>query len=142
MQKNKGLMIIILTIVLATFVAFVIIMQHNFMNPEFATAEVSQTEKSETNNDTDINDEEEVSSESDGEEETEEEREIVSPQYVTAELLNVREGPSLETEIVGVVTLNQEVEVEDVDNPDNWVKITTDDFTGYVNLKFLSEEEQ
>lgn len=138
MQKNKGIMIIILTIVLAAFVAFVIIMQHKFMNPEFATAETNQQEESNSKKET----EDKKVEKTESREDEDEEDEIVSPQYVTAELLNVRSGPGADTDIVGVVTLNQEVEVENTADSNGWVQISTDDFTGYVNVKYLSEEEQ
>ncbi|MFD1849457.1 SH3 domain-containing protein [Oceanobacillus bengalensis] len=135
MNNRKRIIIIILTILVTSLISFVIIMQHNFMNPDFATAEstVEPTNAKEENV-VEVKVEEKQKPHED-------EKETISIQYVAAELLNVREGPGTETDIVGVVTLDQEVEVEEMNNPDGWVKITTEDFTGYVNSKYLEKDK-
>lgn len=51
--------------------------------------------------------------------------------------LNARSGPGIGYEITGVLAINQVVEVEDSDA--EWIKVITDEFTGYVNKKYLSE---
>ncbi|GAB3057585.1 SH3 domain-containing protein [Virgibacillus ainsalahensis] len=156
MNRYKGIIIFCMTIFAAAFIAFVAIMQHNFMNPEFAatgTQAVSSTDETqeiETNKEEDVSGEIEnkqnsADSSTDEEdeqndEESEEETVTYSTKYVNVDSLNVRSGPSLDDEIMGVVTLDQEVEVEDYNDPDGWVQVTTEALTGYVNEKYLDDE--
>ncbi|GAB3803075.1 SH3 domain-containing protein [Virgibacillus kimchii] len=58
--------------------------------------------------------------------------------YVNISSLNVRSGPGVDHDAVGIVTINQELEAED---SSGWVKVKTEDISGYVNSKYLSEEE-
>jgi uncharacterized protein YgiM (DUF1202 family) len=156
MKKHKGLYIFILTIIALAFIVFVAFMQHNFNNPDFSasgtdpvatdTASSKDSGKAEStaneqkeNNDEDTVNEEDEQAENEGEEDTD--TTTPSIQYVNLDLLTVRSEPDLESKIVGYVTKNQEVEVENINNPDGFVKVTTDEFTGYVKDKFLDPEE-
>ncbi|WP_158591727.1 SH3 domain-containing protein [Oceanobacillus halophilus] len=142
MNRKKGLISVLLIILVIAFVAFVAVMQHNFKNQDFASAETSSNDVSTENTDTDGKD---VELENEKEETAEDEdisEAMVTTQYVSADLLNVRSGPSTEDELVATLTLNDEVEVEYIEDADDWVKITTDDITGYVNSDYLSDEEQ
>ncbi|WP_158595079.1 SH3 domain-containing protein [Oceanobacillus piezotolerans] len=153
MNNHKGIIVILMTILIAGFIAFVIIMQHKFMNPDFAAADAS-TEVNSEQSPSDSNNKEAEQKEKDeaepnnetanAKEEAEDAsgEDLPTTMYVTASILNVRGGPGTDTEIIGGVTLNQEVEVEDINDPDGWVKIKTDEFTGYVNIKYLSDEQQ
>ncbi|WP_197046566.1 SH3 domain-containing protein [Oceanobacillus salinisoli] len=141
MKKSKGFAIAILTILTTAFIAFVVIMQHNFTNPDFATAQ-SQPSAVSTEESPSLTETEE-DTEKDKDEEKANKKSESSPvtMYVTADLLNVRSGPTTDGDIVGVVGRNQEVKVEDMDDSEEWVKIITDEFTGYVNSKYLTNEE-
>ncbi|WP_068672860.1 SH3 domain-containing protein [Oceanobacillus sp. Castelsardo] len=145
MNKKRGFLTFLLFVLTIAFIAFVIIMQHNFVNPDFATAETNENIDLDDKKDSDgdkvkskdtekLDKEEEVSAEK-SQNKTE-----PAKKYVNVDLLNVRSDPNTDSEIVGVVTLKQEVVAENVDNDEGWVKITTDDFTGYVNGKYLDEE--
>ncbi|WP_165769144.1 SH3 domain-containing protein [Virgibacillus profundi] len=145
MNKGKGLIVGILTILIAAFIVFVVIMQNNFNNPEFAQSELGKVQISsdEENTDKDSNDMNQStntteSADDTDEENTEEESVTHSTRNVTVEILNVRSGPGVDYDIAGVVTIDQELEVED--SGDEWVEVTTDEFSGYVNEKYLSEE--
>ncbi|WP_339228695.1 SH3 domain-containing protein [Oceanobacillus sp. FSL K6-2867] len=148
MDRKKGIIFTILLIFSALFIAFVAIMQHNFMNPDFAASEKQSMANTALNSSATINeaknDKSSKSPSDDNEkiqtEDEEESEEITySTRTVTADLLNARSGPGTDYDIVGIVTIDQEVEVED--DGSEWVKITTPDFTGYVNEKYLSEED-
>ncbi|OZU88700.1 hypothetical protein CIL03_10450 [Virgibacillus indicus] len=145
MEKGKVLIITILTILIAAFIVFVAVMQHNFNNPEFDqtesgsvhNAELEENPEDETDDETEDSDDTEDKVQKE-EEETEEEAVTHSTRYVTVETLNVRSGPGVDYEIAGVVVIDEEVSVED--SGEEWVKITTDEFEGYVNEKYLSDE--
>lgn len=118
------------------------------MNPDFAASEKQSMANTALNSSATINeaknDKSSKSPSDDNEkiqtEDEEESEEITySTRTVTADLLNARSGPGTDYDIVGIVTIDQEVEVED--DGSEWVKITTPDFTGYVNEKYLSEED-
>jgi hypothetical protein len=141
MNKKRGFLTFLLFVLTIAFIAFVIIMQHNFANPDFATAETNENIDSDDNKDTN-RDKEKAAKEkevSDSEEESQD-KNTPTTKYVNVDLLNVRSDPNTDSEIVGVVTLKQEVVAENTENDEGWVKITTDDFTGYVNGKYLDEE--
>lgn len=142
MKKHKGLYIFILTIITLAFIVFVAFMQHNFMNPEFSASRTDQvvnnTSSSESNET--VEEETTANKEEDSKEE-EDETPTISTKVVNIDLLNVRGEPTVDSVIVGGVTLNQELEVEDINNPDGWVKVSTDNFTGYIKDKFLDEME-
>lgn len=150
MKKYKTLFIVLLTILSLTFIAFVVIMQQQFKNPEFddlpAPETTVETDTEEQETDTEaaagaassvVNGTTDDAEEADSNEEDEEA--TVSRRSVIAETLNVRKGPGPDYEMVGILILDQIVEVED--NGEEWVKVTVDDITGYVNEKYLSEEE-
>ena len=148
MDRKKGIIFTILLILTALFIGFVAIMQHNFMNPDFAANE-DQDMANATNNRTTSTNEDDENNTSDQSNDNKDNKQLedveepeettFSTRYVTADQLNARSGPGADYDIVGLVTLDQEVEVEDDGN--EWVKITTPDFTGYVNEKYLSEED-
>ena len=137
MRHYKTLFAVLLTIVALAFIVFVVVMQQNFNNPEFADLPEYQTASATKNQD-----EEEAESDDNGETKDEEEEEQIetttSNRTVMVDSLNVRSGPGIDNEKTGVLVLNQIVEVED--SGEEWVKITTNDFTGYVNEAYLSEE--
>ncbi|MBP2076527.1 SH3 domain-containing protein [Oceanobacillus polygoni] len=147
MDRKKAIIFTILLILTAVFIAFVAIMQHQFMNPDFATSEEQGLAKATNNSLTTISDDENDTSDlstddnenNQAEDEDESEEITYSTRYVTADLLNARSGPGTDYDIVGIVTIDQKVEVED--DGSEWVKITTPDFTGYVNEKYLSEKD-
>lgn len=81
--------------------------------------------------------EEETASEVEDEDEESEEV-TISIRTVNAETLNARSGPGIEYEITGILLQGQQVQVEDTGG--EWVRVITDEFTGYVNVRYLSEE--
>lgn len=159
MKRYKTLFAVLLTIFTLAFIVFVGFMQQKFNNPEFTDLSTVQTgnsdndqKQSEGEEDVEndgvagaagsvVNDNESDENESD-ENESEAEEEPVevttSTRTVLVDSLNARSGPSIDHEITGVLVINQVVEVED--SGEEWVKVITDDFTGYVNEKYLSEE--
>lgn len=143
MNKKRGFLTFLLFILTIAFIAFVIIMQHNFLNPDFATAETNENINLNDNKDKkkeNVKDVEKVDKDNDVSTEEDQDKTTPTTKYVNVDLLNVRSDPNTNSEIVGVVTLNQKVKAENIDNDEGWVKITTDDFTGFVNSKFLDEE--
>ncbi|WP_249871214.1 SH3 domain-containing protein [Oceanobacillus saliphilus] len=142
-MNRKGILFGILLILSAGFIAFVAIMQHNFMNPEIQVNSVSDSSNDHLQDTADDEETEDASVEDEANskraEESQEDNTIThSTRIVSVDLLNVRSGPGTDYEIAGVLILNQEVEVED--DGSEWVKITTPDFTGFVNEKYLTEE--
>ncbi|WP_087972657.1 SH3 domain-containing protein [Oceanobacillus rekensis] len=139
-NKKKGIIFTILLLLTAAFIAFVAIMQQNFMNQDFTANDTSTIDDESTELKINIEGtDDNVAADDEQIEESEEPEITYSNRLVTADLLNVRSGPGPDFEISGIITIDQEVEVED--DGSEWVKITTDDFTGYVNEKYLSEEE-
>lgn len=67
--------------------------------------------------------------------------EIYTEQIVVSDGLNVREGPSIETNVKFVVYRNQIVNVSNTDKLGDWVKIQYDGNEGYVNQTYLREVE-
>ncbi|RDW18669.1 hypothetical protein CWR48_10105 [Oceanobacillus arenosus] len=147
MNKYKGLYIFILTIIALAFIVFVAFMQHNFTNPDFSASGTDPITTSATKSEASTESESTTGKEKESQENTNvatiEENDTVtnSTQVVIVSLLNVRSETDLDSDIVGVVTMDQELEVEDINNPDGWVKVTTDKFTGYVKGKFLEVVE-
>ncbi|WP_337019059.1 SH3 domain-containing protein [Oceanobacillus massiliensis] len=149
MNRNKGIIIIILLVLIVAFIAFVAVMQNNFMNRDFDDSirantieeTIPESDVETDDSDTDLTESENSLEEqnSSGQEEASEEAKF-SSRTVTVDSLNVRSGPGTEYDITGVVTLNQVVEVED--DGSGWVKITTPDFTGYINDKYLSDDNE
>ena len=111
MQKHKGLFNFILTILAIAFIAFVAIMQNKFMNPEFTASASGQSAPStialDKSDSTEKQSDEGVAVGEDENqfEETAEVDEDVTPTYstqvVTVTSLNVRSGPSTDTDIIG-----------------------------------------
>ncbi|RDW20920.1 SH3 domain-containing protein [Oceanobacillus chungangensis] len=153
MKKHKGLYIFILTIITLAFIVFVAFMQRSFMNPEFSasgtdpvlTNTTSSKDSESTEEDAKQNTDEasvkEEESQNTGAEEDEDETPTISTKVVNVDLLTVRSEPDVESDPIKFVTMNQALEVEDINHPDGWVKVTTDEFTGYVKDKFLDDVE-
>jgi|SRR5690625_3374778 len=107
-------------IALTAFILFIIIMQSNFTEAPEAAAKDQKEKDEETS-------------------EQEPETEIsYLAKYVNISSLNVRSGPGVDHYAVRVVTLNQELEAEE---SSGWIRVKTDNMSGYVNSKYLSEEE-
>lgn len=64
-----------------------------------------------------------------------------STKYVTVSSLNVRNGPGAQNAAMGAVTINQSVKAEDHETENGWVKISTNDVSGYVNANYLSNDK-
>lgn len=145
MKNYKGFFVFLLLILSIGFIVFVVIMQHRFTNPEFPElSEPSETniveaqgESVDDENDEASMNEEETASEVEDEDEESEEV-TISIRTVNAETLNARSGPGIEYEITGILLQGQQVQVEDTGG--EWVRVITDEFTGYVNVRYLSEE--
>jgi uncharacterized protein YgiM (DUF1202 family) len=58
--------------------------------------------------------------------------------YVITDALNVRAGPSVDSEIVGRLTKDERVEI--VDNSEQWRKIKSENIEGYVDSDYLRYE--
>lgn len=153
MKRNKTFFAVLLTLVAFAFFIFVVFMQQRFNNPEFTDLPPSQVEEEtiglEDDGDEEV-DEDEATDQVAGaagsvvndelDEDIEEETEpTYSTRTVLVDTLNARSGPGVDYDITGVLVLDQVVEVEDAGN--EWVRVITNDFTGYVNEKYLSEEE-
>jgi len=144
MSSKKRIMFAILLLLFVGLFAFIVIMQYQFMNRGAAVTTASSSETVEINESHGDNEKSETEEQTDKETEStldsdlDNESDLPSVMYVTADLLNVRSGPGADYPISGMVTLNQEVEVQGQE--DEWVKISADDVTGYVNENYLSEE--
>lgn len=163
MKRNQTIIAVLLTILALAFIVFVALMQNNFNNPEFdqlTVTTIGNTETSEEDEQVDdesvagaagsvVGDDEEEDAENEADTDTdteetdadsdEEQTDVVtSTQTVEAETLNAREGPGIEYDITGVLEAGQVVTVEDSGN--DWVKIITSEFEGYVNKNYLSGE--
>lgn len=141
MKRYKTLFTVLLTIFTLAFFMFVIIMQDKFNNPEFADLPSVQTanEPDKISKYDDEEDDEDSKTEDNEKEEIDTPVETTtSTRTVLVDTLNARSGPGVDHEITGILVIDQLVEVED--NGDEWVHITSNEFTGYVNEKYLSEE--
>lgn len=143
MERKKGIYIFLLTLFSIGLIIFIGIMQIQFMNPTFdSNVQAISLNLDETVDDkpdgeeplTPNDDENEADDDS-----TSEDQETVI-KYVDADILNVRSGPSADAEIVGQVTYNEALEVEEIDNADGWVYVKNENVDGYVNGKYLREE--
>jgi uncharacterized protein YgiM (DUF1202 family) len=141
MDRKRRVWFIILVLLFIGLFIFIIRMQSDFVNTDFSAEttlhvesdEPETTSNSDQEDEVDDNDEEE-----NGDQEDEIEDQLPSTMFVIADQLNVRRGPGSDYPIDGMVSHNQEVEVEEVE--DDWVRISVDDLTGYVNIDFLAEE--
>jgi len=57
--------------------------------------------------------------------------------YINSESVNVRKGPSTDTEIVTILILNTGVTI--TAQTDEWYKVTYGDYTGYIYKQLISE---
>lgn len=148
MKRTKGFIAVILTIVALAFIVFVGIMQQKFTNPNIASMPdpqaVTESGATDIKNESDKDDAEEMDTQAlaidsvGNDEEAEDVEVTVSTRTVEVDTLNVRSGPGVDYDLVGVLLMDQQVEVEDTG--EEWVKVTTDEFIGYVNANFLSKE--
>jgi uncharacterized protein YgiM (DUF1202 family) len=156
MKRNQRIFAVLLIILSLAFIVFVAIMQKQFNNPEFAdlpstsiesSSESEAADPEDTETDADgvagaaesvVNEDEDEEIDEEAEEADEETEPTVSTRTVIAETLNARSGPGIEYDVTGILELDQVVEVEDFG--DEWVRVITDEFTGYVNEDYLSEE--
>ncbi len=154
MKNYKGFFMFLLLILSICFIVFVAIMQHRFTNPEFPELsgqsetniveaqgksvddENDETNTTDSDDDASTNEEETASEVEDEDEESEEV--TISIRTVDAETLNARSGPGIDYEITGILVQGQQVQVEDTGG--EWVRVITDEFTGYVNARYLTEE--
>ncbi|MFD1066404.1 SH3 domain-containing protein [Oceanobacillus locisalsi] len=148
MRKSSKFRLLLLFIAGVVFIAFVLIMQRQFNNPDFdfqnETADVSTTESDEETEetDTDIDTTDTSESEEDAgdeaeasEEETESDDE--EDHQVTAEQLNIRSSPSADSEVVATLTTDDVVQVIGEQDEYEWIEVAFDDVTGYVNAGYL-----
>ena len=70
-------------------------------------------------------------------EETEQE---IKKMYVKAESVNLRKEPNAESELVGNIPKNKEVEVLEEDN-NGWTKCRVNGLVGYISTQYLSNEK-
>jgi|SRR5690606_17638287 len=143
MERKKGIYIFLLTLFSIGLIIFIGIMQIQFMNPTFdSNVQAISLDLDETVDDKPDGEEPQTPNDDENEaddDSTSEDQETVI-KYVDADILNVRSGPSADAEIVGQVTYNEALEVEELDNADGWVYVKNENVDGYVNGKYLREE--
>lgn len=143
MERKKGIYIFLLTLFSIGLIIFIGIMQIQFMNPTFdSNVQAISLDLDETVDDKPDGEEPQTPNDDENEaddDSTSEDQETVI-KYVDADILNVRSGPSADAEIVGQVTYNEALEVEEIDNADGWVYVKNENVDGYVNGKYLREE--
>lgn len=66
---------------------------------------------------------------------------VTATKYIAVSSLNVRSGPGTDNPVVGMLTINQEVKAAIQNKQVEWLKITTDEISGYVNGKYLSNKK-
>ncbi|GEN87358.1 SH3 domain-containing protein [Oceanobacillus sojae] len=149
MRKSSKFRLFLLFIAGIVFVVFVFIMQRQFNNPEFdyqnEVAGVSQSEQDEKTEDTDKADEE-ADTDDESKEEAEEADEDTDNStgedfQVTADLLNIRSGPSADSEVVATLVTGDIVQVIGEEDEYEWVEVTYQDVTGYANAGYLEPAE-
>ncbi|MEK4302334.1 SH3 domain-containing protein [Oceanobacillus sp. FSL W8-0428] len=145
MRKSSKFRLFLLFIAGIVFVVFVFIMQRQFNNPEFdyqnEVAGVSQsgpedTDKADEEADTDDESKEEA-------EEADEDTDNSTGEdfQVTADLLNIRSGPSADSEVVATLVTGDIVQVIGEEDEYEWVEVTYQDVTGYANAGYLEPAE-
>ena len=143
MERKKGIYIFLLTLFSIGLIIFIGIMQIQFMNPTFdSNVQAISLNLDETVDDKPDGEEPQTPNDDENEADDDsisEDQETVI-KYVDADILNVRSGPSADAEIVGQVTYNEALEVEELDNADGWVYVKNENVDGYVNGKYLREE--
>lgn len=149
MRKSSKFRLFLLFIAGIVFVVFVFIMQRQFNNPEFdyqnEVAGVSQSGQEEKTEDTDKADEE-ADTDDESKEEAEEADEDTDNStredfQVTADLLNIRSGPSADSEVVATLVTGDIVQVIGEEDEYEWVEVTYQDVTGYANAGYLEPAE-
>ncbi len=65
----------------------------------------------------------------------------VSTHYVNSQSLNVRKGPSTKYDIIGVLKLNDAVDVSEKLDHSNWVAVRTAKYIGFIHSSYLSQVE-
>lgn|SRR5699024_2493626 len=139
MDRKKRIGFIILVLLFISLFIFIIRMQSDFVNTDLSAETTLQLEDEEPNTTSHSKiEEKKEEKEEDFDQEDEIEEDLPSTMFVIADQLNVRRGPGSDHPIDGMVSHNQEVQVEEVE--EEWVKISIDDLTGYVNIEFLAEE--
>ncbi|WP_019153922.1 SH3 domain-containing protein [Robertmurraya massiliosenegalensis] len=61
--------------------------------------------------------------------------------YINVSTLNVRSGPETTHGVVTVLAINEEVKASSEVSKDGWVKISFKNSTGYVNSKYLADQQ-
>lgn len=162
-MPKKGMLYGLLTILLAAFILFIAIMQNNFKDSPEATQkgpdEIHMLKKKETNLelknkkvvdllklDPEPEESKQVQKITEKTEKKAAKKQKIAPvtystKYVTVSSLNVRSGPSAQDDVNGVVTINQSLKVVNGDTTNGWVKVSTKALSGYVNVKYLSDEK-
>ncbi|MGJ9457532.1 L,D-transpeptidase family protein [Oceanobacillus sp. CF4.6] len=64
-----------------------------------------------------------------------------SNQFVRVSSLNVRQGPGVDSEVIGILKINQAIQASDSATEDGWVQMKTNNISGYVNTKYLSDQK-
>ncbi|MYL59766.1 SH3 domain-containing protein, partial [Virgibacillus halodenitrificans] len=62
--------------------------------------------------------------------------------YITVSSLNLRSDPNTQSDVLGVLMLNEEIQAADTNLDNGWVKVKTKSGNGYVNSKYLSSEKK
>ncbi|WP_080875173.1 SH3 domain-containing protein [Oceanobacillus timonensis] len=154
MRKSSKFRLSLLFIAGVVFIAFVLIMQRQFNNPDFdyqnETAAVSSTENDDEAEETDADDETTNASESDEESEDTEEAEDSEEDtnnedgenhQVTADQLNIYSNPSTDSQVLATLGTNDSVQVIGEQDEYEWIEVAYEDVTGYVNAGYLEPVE-
>ncbi|APC49421.1 SH3 domain-containing protein [Virgibacillus halodenitrificans] len=72
----------------------------------------------------------------------EEENISFEKKYITVSSLNLRSDPNTQSDVLGVLMLNEEIQAADTNLDNGWVKVKTKSGNGYVNSKYLSSEKK
>ncbi|WP_060680856.1 SH3 domain-containing protein [Virgibacillus halodenitrificans] len=62
--------------------------------------------------------------------------------YITVSSLNLRSDPNTQSDVLGVLMLNEEIQAADTNLDNGWIKVKTKSGNGYVNSKYLSSEKK
>lgn len=153
MRKSSKFRLLLLIIAGVVFIAFVLIMQRQFNNPDFdfqnETAEVStaqsgeETEDEDTDTDKETTDTAETEEDTDDKEASEENtnNDDGEDHQVTAEQLNIRSNPNADSQVVATLTTDDIVQVIGEQDEYEWVEVAYEDVTGYVNAGYLEPIE-
>lgn len=140
MDRKKRIWFGILILLFAALFVFIIRMQHEFVNGGYVAGQTHDKSSQEMTEEVKVQekDENEEDAEEQAVESAEIDQELPSVMYVTADQLNIRSGPGADYPIAGMVTLHEEVQIEEQE--EDWVKISVNGVTGYVNIDYLAEE--